>query len=173
MIRDVSDIHIRPARDDQEADQAGRLVADAYFADGFADDGYRAELLDGRSRARDATLLVAVDDATGGLVGSVTYVVPGQPYAEVSRAGEAEFRMLGVDPDAQGRGVGAALVQACVRRARDEGRRALVMCTEVNMHAAQRLYERIGFVRDPERDWRPVRDISLLGYVLELGSDQA
>lgn len=172
MIRDVSEIEIRPVRDEQEADMAGRIVAEAYFADGFADLGYRAELLDGRSRARDATLLVAVDTSAAGdgrVVGSVTYVVPGQPYAEVSRAREAEFRMLGVDPSVQGRGVGASLVTACVSRARADGRSALVMCTEVNMRAAQRLYERMGFLRDPERDWDPVRDIHLLGYVLPLG----
>ncbi len=37
-----------------------------------------------------------------------------------------------------------------------------------SMTAARRIYERIGFVRDPERDWQPVPDIQLLGYVLPL-----
>jgi ribosomal protein S18 acetylase RimI-like enzyme len=164
----VSAIGVRPCHDDAEADAAGQIVADAYLADGFAQQDYLTVLLDGRDRSRTATLLVAVDGSDR-VVGTVTYAVPGQPYAEVSRPGEAEFRMLGVDPSAQGRGVGATLVQACIDRARADQRSALVLCTEVNMTAAQRLYDRLGFVRDPERDWTPVPNIHLLGYVLELG----
>ncbi len=89
------------------------------------------------------------------MIGTVTYAVPGQRYAEVSRPDEAEFRMLGVAPAGQGQGVGRALVQACIDRARQQGRRALVLSSEVRMASAHRLYERMGFVRDPARDWQP------------------
>lgn len=162
-----SAITVRPVEDDAEADAAGRIVESAYFSDGFSEEEYRPTLLDGRSRARDATLLVAVDEA-GSLVGTVTYVRPGEPYAEVSRPGEAEFRMLGVDPRAQGRGVGRALVQACVERARAEDCTALVMCTDVHMQTAQGLYQRMGFRRAPERDWVPTEVITLIAYELVL-----
>jgi ribosomal protein S18 acetylase RimI-like enzyme len=163
----VSDISIRPVRDDDEADEAGRIVSTAYFSDGFEEEDYRPTLLDGRARARDALLLVAVD-AEERLVGSVTYVEPGQRFAEVCGPDEAEFRMLGVDPSAQRRGVGQALVQACIDRARQDGRTALVMCTEIRMQTAQRMYEQIGFRRIPERDWLPNETITLLAYRLEL-----
>jgi ribosomal protein S18 acetylase RimI-like enzyme len=167
VAQNSADIRVRVVRDDVEADAAGEIVADAYFSDGFAQGDYRPRLLDGRARARDATLLVAVDDQDR-IVGTVTYVVPGQPYAEVSRPGEAEFRMLGVAPAGQRRGVGAALVQACIDRARAEGKQALVLCTDTKMQAAQRLYERMGFVRVPERDWVPNPIVHLLGYQLPL-----
>jgi RimJ/RimL family protein N-acetyltransferase len=36
------------------------------------------------------------------------------------------------------------------------------------MTAARRLYERLGFRREPAHDWSPVPDMLLLGYVLEL-----
>jgi ribosomal protein S18 acetylase RimI-like enzyme len=36
------------------------------------------------------------------------------------------------------------------------------------MTSAQRLYERLGFRRDPDHDWSPAPDILLLGYVLDL-----
>jgi ribosomal protein S18 acetylase RimI-like enzyme len=36
------------------------------------------------------------------------------------------------------------------------------------MTAAQRLYERLGFTRLPERDWSPVPGIDLLVYTYEL-----
>jgi hypothetical protein len=35
------------------------------------------------------------------------------------------------------------------------------------MHAAQRLYERRGYLREPTRDWQ-IRDVSLLAYRLAL-----
>jgi ribosomal protein S18 acetylase RimI-like enzyme len=154
-------------QDDAEADAAGRVAESAYFSDGFIEEEYRPTLRDGRSRARDATLLVAVE-GDGQVVGTVTYVRPGEPYAEVSRPGEAEFRMLGVDPRAQGRGVGRALVQACVDRARSEGATALVMCTDIHMQTAQGLYQRMGFRRAPDRDWVPTEIITLVGYELPL-----
>jgi hypothetical protein len=37
------------------------------------------------------------------------------------------------------------------------------------MTAAHRLYQRLGFERDPDRDWRPDPQILLLGFVLDLG----
>lgn len=64
------------------------------------------------------------------------------------------------------------MVRACVGRARAmEGCTAVVLSTQRAMHAAHRLYERLGFVRTPERDWRPLPhldDITLLAYKLTL-----
>ncbi|MGC5330024.1 GNAT family N-acetyltransferase [Micromonospora sp. DT62] len=148
-----------------------RLTVAAYEADGQLknEHGYAAVLADVTSRARDGEVLVAVDDATGELLGSVTLVLPGTRYAELSRAGEAEFRMLAVDPAAQGRGVGAALVEACVSRATELACSAVVICVRDGFAAsAQRLYRRRGFVRVPELDWAPVDGVHLLGLRLEL-----
>jgi hypothetical protein len=36
------------------------------------------------------------------------------------------------------------------------------------MHAAHRLYERLGFTRLPDRDWEPVPQVLLLAYSLSL-----
>jgi hypothetical protein len=36
------------------------------------------------------------------------------------------------------------------------------------MTAAQRLYQRLGFTRLPDRDWSPVPGIELLVYAVEL-----
>jgi ribosomal protein S18 acetylase RimI-like enzyme len=114
-------------------------------------------------------VLVAVDEASDRVLGCVTYVPgPGTPLSELAGPDEAEFRMLGVAPDAQGRGVGEALVRACIARARAEGRVRLVLSTTDPMEAAQRLYARLGFRRAPSRDWEPVPGVRLIVYVLEL-----
>jgi ribosomal protein S18 acetylase RimI-like enzyme len=155
-----------------ELDDAGRIVADAYVAGGgfdIHDRRYLDQIRDARRRARSCPVLVAVEDGTARLLGSVTYVPSADnPFAEVEVDGEAGFRMLGVAPEAQGCGVGRALVLACIERARADGRRALAISTGPDMAAARRLYEGLGFRRAEERDFDPVPGVHLLAYVLQL-----
>ncbi|NHA70194.1 GNAT family N-acetyltransferase [Phycicoccus flavus] len=159
---------VREARTD-ELDEVGALTLAAYAADGRIDaaHSYAARLLDAGARARDAVLLVA-QDADGGLVGTVTYVPPGTPFAELGVDGEAEVRMLAVDPASRGGGVGRLLSEECVRRARAAGCTAVALSSGSWMAAAHRLYERMGFVRTPERDWSPSPDVDLLAFRLPL-----
>jgi ribosomal protein S18 acetylase RimI-like enzyme len=148
----------------------GRLTVAAYRADGQLHDenGYERVLADVAARAEDGTVVVAVDDETGRLLGAVTVVLPGSRYAELSGDGEAELRMLAVDPDAQGRGVGEILVRACLRHAADLGRRAVVVsCPDVAL-PAQRLYARLGFRRLPALDWSPVPGVRLQALRFDL-----
>jgi ribosomal protein S18 acetylase RimI-like enzyme len=88
--------------------------------------------------------------------------------SEVDDPDAASIRMLGVAPDARGQGVGEALVRECIDRARQSGRRRIRLDTRTTMTGAQRLYERLGFRRDPAHDWSPAAGVLLLGYVLEL-----
>jgi ribosomal protein S18 acetylase RimI-like enzyme len=76
--------------------------------------------------------------------------------------------MLAVAPQAQGQGVGAALVELCINRFREVGAPGIVLSTLPAMHSAHRLYERHGFVRVPERDWSPVPRVDLVAYYLDL-----
>ncbi len=162
-------MQVRRARPEELA-AAGAVVRSAYETDGFTegDPGYAEELQDAAGRAEDAEVVVAVG-ADGTVLGCVTFVLPGTTWAELSREGEAEFRMLGVRPDARGQGVGEALVRWCVGRARKLGCSRLVMCSIDRMTAAHRLYERLGFVRRPDLDWIPVPHIRLVGFSLDLG----
>lgn len=147
-----------------------RLSVAAYQASGQLDDGhgYGTVLADVAGRANFGELLVAVDEADGEVVGAVLFVLPGSSYAELSRAGEAEFRMLAVDPAAQGRGAGEALVRACVDRSCQLGCHAVVISVRDFAAAAQRLYARLGFVRTPELDWSPLPGVDLLAMRMDL-----
>jgi ribosomal protein S18 acetylase RimI-like enzyme len=159
---------IRPIRP-EEHETVARLTVSTYaevLGPSLTED-YRVELADVARRASEAEVLVAVEP--DGVVGSVTYVSALGPYAEFGGADEAGIRMLVVAPAAQRRGAGAALVQACVDRARAGGKTRVVLHTTPSMLVAQRLYERLGFQRAPERDWSPEDEhIELLGFVLEL-----
>ncbi|MFF7069145.1 GNAT family N-acetyltransferase [Streptomyces pseudovenezuelae] len=165
-------ILIRPA-EPADYERLGDITARAYLDDGLLafgdeDDWYLTELKDVAKRAKTAEVLVATENDH--LLGGVTYVPSGGPLAELARPGEAEIRMLAVSHEARGKGVGQALVQACVDRAAAAGT-DIVLCTQPTMHTAHRIYERLGFTRAPERDWHPVPDspdFTLLTYQLTL-----
>ncbi|GAA0644696.1 GNAT family N-acetyltransferase [Streptomyces thermocarboxydovorans] len=166
------DIVIRPVQA-EEYEELGEITARAYLDDGLLDfgesDAYLGELRDVAKRAAAAEVLVA--EERGRLLGGVTFVPDGGPMADIAGPGEAEIRMLAVDRAGRGRGAGEALVRACVERARALGCERMVLSTQASMHAAHRIYERLGFVRTPERDWNPVPhldDLTLLTYELTL-----
>ena len=103
----------------------GLLTADAYRADGLleaadhpVESTYEAKLLDAARRAREAELWVAAEE-DGQILGTVTWCPPGSSWRQLAlRNDQAEFRMLSVAPAGRRRGVGRAMVEACLSRAR-------------------------------------------------------
>lgn len=145
----------------------GELCVAAYTAiDQLEHEDYAATLRDAAGRAAAACLLVAVAD--GVVLGTVTVVLDGGPLAEITRPGEGGFRMLAVDPAAARAGVGQALVQDVLMRATGAGLTRVVCSTRPGMLGAQRLYERLGFIREPERDWSPLPGLALYVYARDL-----
>jgi len=151
-------------------ERLGDIVVTAYEAVGAleGDDDYVPELRDVARRVREAVVFAALDEESGRALGCVTYVPgPENAWAEHLREGEASIRMLAVDPAARGRGVGTALAEACLARARIDGRRAVFLHSLPVMADAQRIYDRLGFRRVPERDWI-FPGFLLMGFVLDL-----
>jgi ribosomal protein S18 acetylase RimI-like enzyme len=163
---------VRPS----EYEAAGELTVEAYRTidagnavyerepEAFAE--YLHEVRDIAGRRASSEILVAEVD--GRIVGCVTFVDGLTPLSEVDDPDAATVRMLGVAAEARDRGVGEALMRECIDRARRSGRKRVRLDTRTSMTSAQRLYERLGFRRDPDHDWSPAPDILLLGYVLDL-----
>ncbi len=136
-----------------EYDAIGELTVEAYRQVGENDETYYPELRDVADRAARVPVLVAVEDATGTVLGAVTFVPGPGPFHEGEFGDAASLRMLAVAQAARGRGVGQALVEACIERARASGRESLSLHTRPFMTAAHRLYERLGFERVRDQDW--------------------
>ena len=165
-------VEIREARGAAEVAAAGRVTvaANAEFAPGGPDSPFRTAwaryletMADAAGRAREGTLLVAVED--GRVLGTVTlYLGPG---SEQWRPEDAMFRFLAVDPAARGRGIGRALFQACLERAQAAGKRRMALHTTDRMATARAMYERAGFKRDPEGDVE-LPGVSIIAYAADL-----
>jgi ribosomal protein S18 acetylase RimI-like enzyme len=162
---------IRDAHQDEFA-EIGEIRVGAYLADGFLSpsSGYATRL---RELGADGLgpVLVAVDEATRALIGTVMLQVWPEGGEVVKAPAEGEIRALAVRSDARGAGAGRALLEAIIERARKASVQHLLLLTQPEMKAAHHLYEEAGFLRLPERDWSPEPGVSLLAYGLVLAAD--
>ena len=169
----MTPLHIRDAQDgDQDAIQTATLAAYQEYAPLMVEywEDYRQSILATLADITPAEQIVA--EQGNGIVGSVLLYPAGTaltlPDGTQVRLAWPEVRLLAVVPGARGQGIGAALVQECLRRARQSGATALTLHTTDMMQAAMRMYEQMGFRRAPELDFHPVPQVTIKGYRFNL-----
>ncbi|MDB4882922.1 MAG: GCN5-related N-acetyltransferase [Gemmatimonadetes bacterium] len=122
------------------------------------------------SLADEADVTRIVAELDGVIVGSAALYAPGaEAYGRLtSRSTWPELRLVAVDPPARGRGIARLVVMECARRAQESGASVLGLHTSRSMRMAKQLYERMGFIRDPEHDFHPPGAEPVEGYRLVL-----
>jgi DNA-binding MarR family transcriptional regulator/GNAT superfamily N-acetyltransferase len=146
----------------------GALYAAEYGWDaGF--EGLVARIVADFAQEHDPRLeRVWIAELDGRPVGSVMCVRDDQPDT-------ARLRLLLVEPEARGHGLGDRLVRTAVDFARDAGYRDMVLWTNDVLTAARRIYRRAGFTLVAEKPHRSVR-ADLVGQdwrlSLEEGTDR-
>lgn len=160
------ELFIREARDD-ELDIVASLIVDAYaeYAARMSPDAwsfFAQDIANVRGRLGDARLLVAERD--GNLVGSLTLYTAWRG----AQAGSYSMRLLAVPPQHRGQGVGRALMEEGIQRAREAGVTRVVMTAVQEMEHVRELSETLGFQRDRSLDHEPAPGVRAEGYALAL-----
>ena len=135
-------------RDFEQGDtmQVNALALRAFeqFKDAYQDwPAFQAKIGNMSALAEVGEVIVA--ETEGRIVGAVAYVGPGAPKAEFFRPEWAIMRMLVVAPDSRGLGVGRALAEECLRRAKRDQATVFALHTSELMQVALSIYERMGF----------------------------
>jgi GNAT superfamily N-acetyltransferase len=169
----MNNLKIRDAREaDRDMIQSVTLSAYEQYAAIMKENWkyYRENILETLADPKPAEQIVA--EAEHGLVGTVLMYPAGTklhgPDGKLVSLEVPEVRLLAVAPTARGQGIGVALMQECVRRARQSGAAALGLHTTDMMQVAMRMYEKMGFMRMPALDLRPAEGIVVKGYRIEL-----
>ena len=99
----------------------------------------------------------------GGLVyfGDMKYYGAGGEATTSQNA--AAFRLLAVNPETRGKGLGKLLIQHCINQAKIEGFEYLIIHSTKSMMTAWKMYERMGFVRFPEIDFEK-NSVQVFGF---------
>jgi GNAT superfamily N-acetyltransferase len=119
----------------------------------------------------DTKLLVAVarNQVLGGLVYFSDMAQYGSGGTAIHERNASGFRLLAVDPEARGMGVGRALVERCIELAQERKQGQVILHTTKAMTVAWEMYEDRGFERSPDLDFRQGA-LDVFGFRLKLGS---
>ncbi len=88
-----------------------------------------------------------IAELAGEPVGAVGYLPPFAPKLEHFKIEWPLVRTLSVEPAARGHGIGRALTEECIRRAKRDHAKDIALHTSPIMGVALPMYERMGFVR--------------------------
>jgi ribosomal protein S18 acetylase RimI-like enzyme len=156
-------------RDFREGD-AAQVVAVALaafdeFRTHYADWPAMAASLSNLPRLAESGEIV-VAEAGEQIAGAVAYIAPSQPKAAYFQPEWPVIRMLVVDPAHRGEGIGRALTEECLARARRDRSPVIALHTSPIMAVALPLYLRMGF--ELVREAPPIHGVPYAVYVKRL-----
>lgn len=115
-------------------------------------------------------LLVAVS-ANGKIGGGVIYIGDmayygsgGTATQEINASG---FRLLAVDPDVRGQGLGKLLSTECIKKAKQLKQNQFIIHSTKAMNIAWKMYENLGFRRAKDLDFKQ-GELAVYGFRLSL-----
>ena len=155
----------------------GELMVEVYSnLDGFPTpieqpDYYETLINIGFLNEKEDTMVLVAESPEKGLVGGVVYFGDMASYGSGETATQERnasgIRLLCVDPESRGMGVGKALTTACIQLAIDRGHNQVILHTTQAMQVAWNLYTKMGFERSPDLDFSQ-QEFPVFGFRLRL-----
>ncbi len=122
------------------------------------------------TKKEDIELLVATSE-NDNVVGAVVYFSDLKNYGADGAVTQIQnasgFRLLAVDSNEQGKGIGKLLCKACIQRAQKLNQKQVIIHSTASMKIAWGMYERLGFVRYEEIDFTK-GNLYVYGFKLSL-----
>lgn len=153
---------VRNATSD-EFDRIGKLLVKVYSQlEGFPKeseqpDYYKMLANIGEMTKKPETELLISVSPEGEIAGAVVYFADMKYYGSGGTATKEQnasgFRLLGVDSAFRGKGIGKALTNECIRKAREKKQQQVVIHTTMAMKTAWKMYESVGFKRSEDLDF--------------------
>ncbi len=165
---------IRNARPD-ELNEIGELMVNVYsqlkgFPTPDEQPAYYNMLRNiGELLKKPGTELLVATSPEGKIAGAVVYFSDMRSYGSggtaTSETDAAGFRLLAVDPDTRGLGIGKQLTNECIRKAKDAGLSQVIIHSTKAMETAWKMYEHLGFKRSEDLDFMQER-LAVYGFRL-------
>ena len=116
----------------------------------------------------NTALLVAVSN-TSQICGAVVYFSDMKQYGSGGTAtletNASGFRLLAVDPNFRGQGIGKLLSEKCINLAKASGKSQLIIHSTKSMQVAWKMYEKLGFKPSVDLDFSQ-GDLLVFGFRL-------
>lgn len=150
---------------DTDAVNALGVAAFEQFASHYEDwPAFKAKIASMSSLAETGEIIVATSGDT--IVGAVAYLGPTAPKSTFFPGSWAVMRMLVVCPQARGAGVGRALANGCIAKARRDGAAVFGLHTSPIMSVALAMYRAMGF--EFQREAPPINGVPYGIYAMPL-----
>jgi len=155
------------AATEKDAEAITALWTEAYFVEGGGG-RYTPYSRSDFEETRDTAAHLLVAEIDGAVVGIVALLAPGEPSRPVALEDEAELARLVVSSASRRQGIGRTLANRCTELARSEAWPAISLWSRPYQRAGHRLYESLGYQRQPERDGTDETGFERLVYFLAL-----
>jgi GNAT superfamily N-acetyltransferase len=160
-----------------EFKQTGELMVKVYSQlDGFPTKKEQPQYYDmlaniGEWCQKPSTELLVGVSANGRVGGAVVYFSDMQYYGSggtaIQEKNAAGFRLLAVDPELRGQGLGKEITLAFIEKAKKDGVDKLVIHSTEYMRVAWNMYEKLGFKRAVDLDFMQ-EELPVFGFRLKL-----
>jgi GNAT superfamily N-acetyltransferase len=159
---DYSSFQVRNAKP-EEFIEAGKLMVKAYSQlEGFPSKSEQPAYYDmlekvGEFTKKENTELLVAISPENKVVGAVVYFSDLKNYGSGGTIAEIKnssgFRLLAVDPEERGKGIGKLLCKECMARTKKNNHNHLFIHSTESMKIARAMYEKLGFLRFKEIDF--------------------